>query len=175
MNYKTLIIPVLLTLFVVVFFVFFAPSKKSKLVGTQMVDLDISNAINSKTKFSQLDEGLILVDFWASWCGPCRKLNPELVSLYNRYKDENFKQGKGFTIVSVALDKNKEQWQKAIKKDNLLWPYHIRESEKWKSPLVNQLNIHAIPYNILVDGKGEIIAARLFGKELEQKIASLQR
>jgi thiol-disulfide isomerase/thioredoxin len=105
----------------------------------------------------------VLVDFWASWCGPCRGENPNVVKAFNAYKDKNF------TVLGVSLDDNKESWIKAIKADGLNW-YHISDLKQWSSAAVGLYGFDGIPYNVLVDPTGKIIAINLRGDALEQKL-----
>lgn len=101
---------------------------------------------------------LVLIDFWASWCGPCRVANPGLVALYHKYKDRRFKGAKkGFTILSVSLDKNKESWTKAIEKDKLSWPHHISDLKAWDSEAAELYGVQFIPQAFLVDAQGKIV------------------
>lgn len=108
----------------------------------------------------------VLIDFWASWCGPCRRENPNVVRLYNKYKD------KGFDILGVSLDTKKEKWVEAIKKDNLTW-HHISDLKGWSSQLSKPYGVRGIPYTVLVDKEGKIIGKRLRGASLEAKLKEL--
>ena len=107
-----------------------------------------------------------LVDFWASWCAPCRKENPAIVAAFNAYKDKNF------TILGVSLDKNKTAWLKAIHKDNLSWQ-HVSDLKEWESMVVPLYNIEGIPFNVLLDPEGKIIAMNLRGEALEKELAAV--
>ncbi|MCH2045199.1 MAG: TlpA family protein disulfide reductase [Saprospiraceae bacterium] len=109
---------------------------------------------------------VVLIDFWASWCGPCRKENPNVVRLYNKYKD------KGFDILGVSLDKNKERWLAAIEKDQLTWS-HVSDLKGWNCAVAKQYGVRGIPFTVLVDKEGKILGTRLRGTALEQKLASI--
>ena len=108
----------------------------------------------------------VLLDFWASWCTPCRQESPTLVRLYKTYKE------KGFTILSVSVDDNRVKWLKAIKKDGLVWE-NVSELNGWSSPTAILYNVSAIPNSFLIDKQGKIIAKNLRGKDLEDKLAEL--
>jgi peroxiredoxin len=108
----------------------------------------------------------VLIDFWASWCGPCRQENPNVVTAYNRFKNKNF------TILGVSLDQDKAAWQQAITKDNLSWN-HMSDLKQWESAAVQTYKFDGIPFNVLVDPAGKIIASSLRGEELERKLGEV--
>ncbi|MDG1331913.1 MAG: TlpA disulfide reductase family protein [Crocinitomicaceae bacterium] len=112
-------------------------------------------------KLSDLRGKVVLLDFWASWCGPCRKENPAVVALYNKYKDD------GFTIMSVSLDKNRDSWIAAIKKDGLTWPNHVSDLNFWSSRVPKMYNVRGIPFTVLIDEEGNIIKTKLRAHQLE--------
>lgn len=101
----------------------------------------------------------VLLDFWASWCAPCREENPNIVKQFNAFKD------KGFTVLSVSLDDNKSDWLKAIKDDNLNWT-HVSELKRWDGKVAMQYKIEGIPASFMLDPAGKIIAKNLRGDEL---------
>ena len=115
------------------------------------------NDINGKpVSISDFKGKYVLIDFWASWCGPCRKENPNVVAAYNKYKDKNF------TILGVSLDKDKDSWIQAIKNDNLAWT-QMSDLKQWESAAVSTYKIQGIPFNVLIDPTGKVIAQELRG------------
>ncbi|WP_165044412.1 TlpA disulfide reductase family protein [Dysgonomonas sp. ZJ709] len=131
-------------------------------VGKAAPDFTANNTEGNPIKFSdQLGKGYVLLDFWASWCGPCRRENPNLVKVYDKYKD------KGFNIFAVSLDKDKNGWLKAIEKDNLTWT-HVSDLLFWDSQPAKLYGVRAIPANFLIDKDGVIVAKNLRGEELDK-------
>ncbi|MEJ7589222.1 MAG: TlpA disulfide reductase family protein [Ferruginibacter sp.] len=134
--------------------------------GTLAPDLNMADTSGKAFSLSMLRGKYVLVDFWASWCGPCRGENPNVVKAYNNFKDKNF------TILGVSLDKDKKSWVKAIADDGLAW-YHISDLKFWNSAAVSLYGFEGIPYNVLVNPEGKIIASNLRGANLETKLAEL--
>ncbi len=135
--------------------------------GNPIEDINLNDQNGKPLALSSLRGKVVLIDFWASWCGPCRKENPNVVRLYDMYNK------KGFEIYSVSLDDKKEPWLKAIEADGLKWPSHVSDLAKWNSSVVKQFGITGIPFTILIDKDGKIIATGLRGTQLEEKLKEL--
>lgn len=136
--------------------------------GTRVApEITLKNPDGVEMKLSSLRGQYVLIDFWASWCMPCRRENPNVVRLYNKYKN------KGFTIFSVSLDKDAEAWKEAIEKDGLVWPNHVSDLQQWNSPLPQLYGFSGIPHTVLVNPEGNIIGVGLRGASLEQKLEEI--
>jgi thiol-disulfide isomerase/thioredoxin len=162
-----------------------ATDTKDNSASVSQVTVDVVEGINLGNKAPEIMQAspkgnvitlssfkgkLVLVDFWASWCGPCRAENPAVVAAYNKYHSLNFKNGKGFEILSVSLDQNAVAWEKAIDKDQLIWPNHVSDLQGWSNAAALRYGVNSIPTNVLVDGNGIIVAKNLRGTDLEKAL-----
>lgn len=140
-------------------------SKKGKLVGESFIDFVSTTPEGAQLSLKDIvsKNKYTLVDFWASWCGPCRKENPYVVKTFNEFK------GKGFTVLSVSLDEDAAKWKDAIEADGMPW-YHVSSLKGWKEPAAALYNVRAIPQNVLVNSQGKVIATNLRAETLYNKV-----
>ncbi|ANE53200.1 TlpA disulfide reductase family protein [Flavisolibacter tropicus] len=137
-------------------------------IGRYAMDFTQNDTSGNPVSLSSFKGKYVLVDFWASWCKPCRAENPNLVKAYNKYKDKNF------TILGVSLDapEGKGRWIKAIHDDGLTWN-HVSDLKFWKNEVAVQYGINSVPQNLLIDPQGKIVAKNLRGEALEEKLTEL--
>lgn len=126
-------------------------------------------------RLSDLRGKMVLVDFWAAWCKPCRRENPTLVAAYHKYKDARFSNAEGFEIFSVSLDMADSLWRSAIATDSLVWPYHISDLKGWRSDYALLYGVRSIPANFLLDGEGRVVAINLRGDKLDTALKRKRR
>jgi len=138
--------------------------------GNLAPELAFANPEGEEMKLSDLKGKVVLIDFWASWCGPCRRENPNVVRAYKKYNKAKFKNADGFEVFSVSLDKNKRSWVKAINQDKLDWPYHVSDLGAWNSEAARIYNVRSIPMSILIDENGVIVAKNLRGPRLDMEL-----
>jgi len=138
-------------------------SNKIGAIGTDEIDFTQNDTQSKPVSLSSFKGKYVLVDFWASWCHPCRLENPNVVAVYNKFKTKNF------TILSVSLDKSRDPWLQAIKEDNLTWT-HVSDLKFWNNDVAVKYHVQQIPQNFLVDPTGKIVAKNLRGADLESKL-----
>lgn len=137
------------------------------LPGMDAPEIEMKDPYGQTRKLSDLRGNIVMIDFWASWCGPCRRENPNVVKLYHKYHDQ------GFEIYSVSLDKTRDAWLKAINDDGLVWPNHVSDLNGWTSSGGKTYGIMSVPSTVLIDKDGKIIARNLRGSDLERKLEEI--
>ncbi len=144
-------------------------SNNTKTISNKMKvpEIALKNPSGKVLKLSSLLGKVVLIDFWASWCGPCRKESPSMVRIYQKFKNKNFE------IFSVSLDEDKEAWTSAITQDQLGWKYHVSELKGWQSSVVQLYGFNSIPHTVLIDTEGNLVQVGLRGAALESKINEL--
>jgi len=142
------------------------PANNDPLINKQAPEISLPDVNGKIITLSSFKGKYVLIDFWASWCGPCRGENPKLVAVFQKYKNKNF------TILGVSLDEEKDYWLQAIKADQLTWT-HVSDLKKWQSQVVTDYGIESIPFSVLIDPNGKVIASHLRSAELDQQLAQI--
>lgn len=140
--------------------------EKKLAVGMLAPEIELPGPDGTIFKLSELRGKVVLIDFWAAWCGPCRRENPAVVKMYNRFKDS------GFDILGISLDRDRDAWLAAIEKDGLVW-HQVSDLKFWQSEAAAAYGVKSIPHTVLIDRDGKIIARRLRGHELEKKLEEI--
>lgn len=135
--------------------------------GFAAKDIALPNPKGDTLRLSDLKGKVVLIDFWASWCKPCRLENPNVVNMYKLYKDD------GFTVFSVSLDQNMEKWVQAIEADGLIWPDHVSDLKGWKSAAGADYKVSSIPFTVLIDQEGKIIGTNIRGPQLQNHLKAI--
>ena len=142
--------------------------------GNKSPEIKLPTIKGDTVALSSLKGKLVLIDFWGTWCAPCVAEQAELAKLYNKYKQSTFTNGKGFEIYGVSLDAKKSNWENFITMNKINW-IQVSDLKFWRSPVAKTYNIQALPFNILMDGNGIIVAKNLHGMDLEKSIAKFLR
>ena len=139
-------------------------------IGDTAPEISMRNPKGKEMSLSDLRGNLVLIDFWASWCGPCRRENPNVVAAYTKYDKAKFRTAKGFEVFSVSLDSDPTRWQAAIDQDGLDWDYHVSDLQRWNSEAAAVYGVSSIPMSFLIDENGVVIAKNLRGMELHRQV-----
>ncbi|MEL6944626.1 MAG: TlpA disulfide reductase family protein [Bacteroidota bacterium] len=142
--------------------------KPSVIQGDQAPNFTAQMIDDQAFELAQLEGSYVLLDFWGSWCGPCRRENPELVKLYKKYQDKEFEDAQRFEIVSVGVEKDRNRWLNAIKQDRLNWQYHVSDFQEFNNEVAQLYGVRSIPSKFLINPKGIIIGVNLPLDQIDQ-------
>ena len=153
------------------FFSVLSANAQMPAIGTPATELAYKDPDGNIISLSSLKGNIVLIDFWASWCGPCRRNNPSVVATYKKYQGKKFVKGvKGFTVYSVSLDQNATAWKNAIQQDGLIWKNHVSDLKGWNAEGAAKYGIRSIPQTVLVDETGFVIAINPSHQLIEQLV-----
>ncbi|TVR79445.1 MAG: TlpA family protein disulfide reductase [Chitinophagaceae bacterium] len=138
--------------------------------GSEAPEFVLPDIQGDSVALSDLKGNIILLDFWASWCQPCRRAHPKLVEVYDRFKDAKFERANSFTIVSISIDEHRDRWLRAIEEDKLSWPHHLSDLKGNRSEVAALYNVRSIPASFLLDHNGVIIGVNPDKNELIRQL-----
>jgi len=141
-------------------------------IGNRPPEIKLPSIKGDTVTLSSLKGKLVLIDFWGTWCSPCVEEQSELAKLYRKYKQATFINGKGFEIYGVSLDAKKSNWENYVVTNKINW-IQVSDLKFWRSPVAKTYNIQGLPFNILIDGNGIILAKNIHGIDLDKEIARL--
>lgn len=143
-------------------------------IGNKSPEIKLPTIKGDTIALTSLKGKLVLIDFWGTWCAPCVQEQAELARLYKKYKPASFTNGKGFEIYGVALEAKKPNWENFVAKNKIKW-IQVSDLKFWRSPVARTYNIQELPFNVLIDGNGIILAKNLHGSALEKEIGKYLR
>jgi peroxiredoxin len=138
--------------------------------GNKAPEISLPDLKGKEIPLSSLKGRMVLIDFWATWCSPCVEEQTDLARLYSKFKNSRFSSGKGFEIYGVSLDAKKPNWENFVRTKKINW-IQVSDLKFWKSPVAKTYNIQELPFNILIDGNGMILAKNMHGTDLEKMIS----